>query len=38
LAIGIIEPLVQTVFFTVHDRVWTRIKARKANAAELASA
>ena len=39
LAIGIIEPLVQTVFFTVHDRVWTRIEARKAKrAAELANA
>lgn len=40
LAIGIIEPLVQTVFFTVHDRVWTRIEARKARrrAAELAEA
>ena len=39
LAIGIIEPLVQTVFFTVHDRVWTRIEARKAKrAAELAEA
>jgi uncharacterized membrane protein len=30
LAIGVIEPLVQTVFFTVHDRIWTRIEARKA--------
>ena len=30
LAIGIIEPLVQTVFFTVHDRIWTRVEARKA--------
>jgi len=39
LAIGIIEPLVQTVFFTVHDRIWTRIEARKASrAAELAGA
>ncbi|WP_343793792.1 DUF2061 domain-containing protein [Brevundimonas kwangchunensis] len=40
LAIGIIEPLVQTVFFTVHDRVWTRIEARKAErrAAKLAEA
>jgi uncharacterized membrane protein len=40
LAIGIIEPLVQTVFFTVHDRVWTRIEARKAErrAARLAEA
>lgn len=31
LTIGIIEPLVQTVFFTLHDRIWTRIEARKAN-------
>ena len=38
LAIGIIEPLVQTVFFTVHDRVWTRIEARRARAADLARA
>jgi len=30
LAIGVIEPLVQTVFFTVHDRVWSRIEARRA--------
>lgn len=39
LAIGTIEPLVQTLFFTVHDRVWTRIEARRAEraAAELAS-
>ncbi len=39
LAIGIIEPLVQTVFFTAHDRIWTRIEARKAaRAAETAAA
>lgn len=39
LAIGIIEPLVQTVFFTVHDSVWANIEAKKAaRAAELASA
>lgn len=39
LAIGIIEPLVQTVFFTVHDRIWARIEARKARrATELAEA
>lgn len=39
LAIGIIEPLVQTVFFTAHDRIWTRIEAKKAaRAADLASA
>jgi uncharacterized membrane protein len=30
LAIGTIEPLVQTVFFTLHDRIWSRIEARKA--------
>ncbi|MDQ1153021.1 DUF2061 domain-containing protein [Brevundimonas sp. SORGH_AS_0993] len=30
LAIGIIEPLVQTVFFTLHDRIWSRIEARRA--------
>jgi uncharacterized membrane protein len=39
LAIGLIEPLVQTVFFTVHDRIWARIEAKKAaRAAEMASA
>lgn len=38
LAIGIIEPLVQTVFFTVHDRVWTAVEARKARRAALAQA
>lgn len=39
LAIGIIEPLVQTVFFTVHDRIWARIEARKARrATDLAEA
>ena len=37
LAIGTIEPLLQTLFFTVHDRIWTRVEARKARrAAELA--
>lgn len=30
LAIGAVEPLVQTAFFTLHDRLWTRIEARKA--------
>jgi len=33
LAIGVIEPLVQTVFFTVHDRIWTRLEARRAREA-----
>lgn len=30
LAIGTIEPLVQTVFFTLHDQIWSRIEARRA--------
>ena len=39
LAIGTVEPLVQTLFFTLHDRIWTRIEARKARrAAEAAVA
>lgn len=39
LAIGLIEPLVQTLFFTAHDAIWRRIEARKAaRAAEMASA
>ncbi|WP_255500064.1 DUF2061 domain-containing protein [Brevundimonas sp. P7753] len=33
LAIGTVEPLVQTVFFTLHDRIWTRIEANKARRA-----
>ena len=37
LAIGVIEPLVQTVFFTIHDRIWSRIEARRAKA-EVATA
>lgn len=38
LAIGIIEPVVQTLFFTAHDAVWRRIEARRAaRAADLAS-
>ena len=30
LAVGLIEPLVQTVFFTVHDRLWARADAERA--------
>lgn len=30
LAIGLIEPLVQTVFFTIHDRVWNRVENNRA--------
>ena len=37
LAIGFIEPIVQTVFFTIHDRVWARIEARKARKRALAA-
>ena len=29
LAVGLIEPAVQTVAFLIHDRVWARIEARK---------
>lgn len=28
LAVGIIEPLVQTAAFFLHDRAWARIEAR----------
>ncbi|WP_262422751.1 DUF2061 domain-containing protein [Brevundimonas denitrificans] len=38
LAIGLIEPIVQTVFFTVHDRIWARIEARRARDRKLAAA
>ena len=30
LAVGLVEPFVQTIFFTIHDRVWARIEARSA--------
>lgn len=29
LAIGLIEPLVQTVAYTIHERVWEKIKRPK---------
>ncbi len=29
LAVGLIEPLVQTVAYFLHDRVWSRIERRK---------
>jgi uncharacterized membrane protein len=38
LAIGTVEPLVQMVFFTLHDRIWTRIEAKKARRAAEAIA
>lgn len=30
LAIGMIEPIFQTIAFAVHERVWARIAARDA--------
>lgn len=30
LAVGLIEPAVQTVAFLLHDRVWARIEAKRA--------
>tara|TARA_R110002124_G_scaffold209112_2_gene375453 strand:+ start:95 stop:655 length:561 start_codon:yes stop_codon:yes gene_type:complete len=36
LAIGTIEPLVQTVFFTLHDRIWSRIEARRGRSSHQA--
>lgn len=29
LAIGFIEPAVQTVAFLIHDRIWSRIDAKR---------
>ena len=29
LAVGLIEPAVQTVAFLIHDRIWSRIDAKK---------
>jgi len=33
LTVGVIEPLVQMVFFAIHDRIWTSREARRARAA-----
>lgn len=39
LAIGVVEPVVQTLFFALHDRIWARIEARRAKReADLAAA
>ncbi|ATQ44751.1 hypothetical protein CSW64_21345 [Caulobacter mirabilis] len=38
LAVGIIEPMVQTVAFNIHERLWTRADKRKAERAEAAAA
>ena len=37
LAIGMIEPLVQMIFFAVHDRVWAAREAKRARAATQAA-
>ncbi|WP_396593527.1 DUF2061 domain-containing protein [Brevundimonas sp. R86498] len=29
LAIGVVEPLVQMVFFAIHDRIWSSREARR---------
>jgi uncharacterized membrane protein len=28
-----VEPLVQTLFFALHDRIWSRIEERRARSA-----
>ncbi len=38
LAVGIIEPMVQTVAFNIHERLWTRADRRKAERAEATAA
>ena len=37
LTIGMVEPLVQTLFFTLHDRIWTRMEDRRARASAAAA-
>ncbi len=34
LAIGVVEPFVQTIAFTIHDRLWSRADRRHAERAE----
>lgn len=38
LAVGLVEPFVQTIFFTIHDRIWARVEARPARPVDQASA
>ena len=35
LAVGLVEPLVQTVAFTLHERVWARADRRRALGAAI---
>ena len=36
LAIGVVEPLVQMVFFTIHDRFWAARAARRTSSIQIA--
>jgi uncharacterized membrane protein len=36
LAIGTIEPIFQTIAFAVHERVWTRLDARRKTTGTIA--
>ncbi|AQR62352.1 hypothetical protein BZG35_12395 [Brevundimonas sp. LM2] len=36
LTVGVIEPLVQMVFFAIHDRLWTQREARRSAATQPA--
>lgn len=38
LAIGMIEPIFQTMAFAIHERIWARIGARGTSAAGIRSA
>lgn len=38
LAIGMIEPVFQTMAFAIHERVWARIAARGTGAEDVRSA
>lgn len=38
LAVGLIEPAVQTVAYAMHERVWARFGGRRAQRAGLAAA
>lgn len=29
LGIGVIEPIVQTVFYSFHEHVWSKVKSKK---------
>lgn len=38
LAIGLVEPLVQTVAYTLHERAWARADSRQREASETTAA